>query len=104
MSSPSPSTCPMLSRVKPCSPQHPLVTLPRWSHQDELGPHRGSAALGSSGKELKEAMGMEGTLPQNGPWRGSALGDPCGTLPSHPRAGDSVEAVEQSRPLRLPPL
>ena len=49
-------------------------------------------------------MGMEGTLPQNGPRRGSALGDPWGTLPSHPRAGDSVEAVEQSRPLRLPPL
>lgn len=46
-------------------------------------------------------MGMEGTLPQNGPQQGSALGDPWGALLSHPGAGDSMEAMEQSWPLHL---
>lgn len=35
-------------------------------------------------------MGMEGTLPQNGPQQGSALGDPWGALLSHPGTGDST--------------
>lgn len=38
-------------------------------------------------------MGTEGTLSRNGPWWGSAMGDLWRNLPSHPTAGDSVEAV-----------
>lgn len=85
--------CPSPAPSSPVARSSSHQIFPWWPRQDELGSHQGSAALGSLWRELEEAMGTEGTLSRNGPWWGSAMGDPWHNLPSHPPAGDSVEAI-----------
>lgn len=92
---PSPAPLRPVARSSCPAPHHPLVNFPSWPRQGELGPQRGSAALGSSAKNVEEATG---TWPKMGHDGGL---HPEGGQLSHPGAGHTTEAAEQPRPPRL---